>query len=206
MEILGEHRFPVTDRWLAGVPPLPTLADPAAQLAERLVLLLHYGIDWSENNWVAARRGDYWDNSLPTRVRLATYNSINLHQWWTASAARLGSAPRTDEQRSELAMLLTSEARPVLQVMRDQTTALTLLARIVADAVRPDRRRPEVGVVTVTRMWELEMTARSPISHHRDRSAHEDPATRRVSGAATKMFRGMPKRVLPSLSQRRTGL
>ncbi|MCZ4590638.1 hypothetical protein O4328_44725 [Rhodococcus opacus] len=103
------------------------------------MLLLHYGIDWSEKNWVAARRGAYWDNLLPSRIRSATYNSINLHQWWTASAARLGSSPLTDEQRAELAALLTSEARPVLQVMRDQTTALTLRTRIVADAVRAAR-------------------------------------------------------------------
>jgi hypothetical protein len=121
------------------VPQLPRLTDPAAVVAERLVLLLHYGIDWSERNWVAGRRGDYWDNLLPTRVRLATYNSINLHQWWTTSAARLGSSPRSDEQRSELAILLTSEARPVLQVMRDQTSALTLRTRIVADADRVGR-------------------------------------------------------------------
>ncbi|MDI9941392.1 hypothetical protein SIM91_02095 [Rhodococcus opacus] len=139
MNTSGEHTISVTDRWLAAVPQLPPLTEPAAQVAERLVLLLHYGIDWSEKNWVAARRGDYWDNLLPTRVRLATYNSINLHQWWTASAARLGSSPRTDEQRSELAILLTSEARPVLQVMRDQTSALTLRTRIVADAVRAAR-------------------------------------------------------------------
>lgn len=70
----------VTDRWLAAVPQLPPLTAPAAQVAERLVLLLHYGIDWSGSNWVAARRGDYWDNLLPNRIRLATYNSINLHQ------------------------------------------------------------------------------------------------------------------------------
>ncbi|QHE73550.1 hypothetical protein [Rhodococcus sp. WAY2] len=139
MNTVGENRFSVTNRWLATAWQLPPLTDPAAQVAERVVLLLHYGIDWSDSNWVAARRGDYWDNLLPTRVRLATYNSINLHQWWTASAARLGSAPRTDEQRSELATLLTSEARPVLQVMRDQTTALTLRTRIVADAVRAAR-------------------------------------------------------------------
>ncbi|MDV6247051.1 hypothetical protein [Rhodococcus opacus] len=139
MDTSGEDTFSVTDRWLALVPQLPPLTGSAAQVAERLVLLLHYGIDWSESNWVAARRGDYWDNLLPTRIRLATYNSIDLHQWWTASAARLGSYPRTDEQRSELAMLLTSEPRPVLQVMRDQTTALTLRTRIVADAVRAAR-------------------------------------------------------------------
>ncbi|MDV6305741.1 hypothetical protein R3P93_24570, partial [Rhodococcus cerastii] len=124
------------DRWLATAWQLPALSDPAAVVAERLMLLLHYGVDWSDGNWVAARRGDYWDNLLPTRIRLATYNSVNLHQWWTASAARLGSAPRTDEQRGELAILLTSEPRPVLQVMRDQTSALTLRTRIVADAVR----------------------------------------------------------------------
>ncbi|QYB00666.1 hypothetical protein I1A62_00635 (plasmid) [Rhodococcus sp. USK10] len=135
----GKQTFSVTESWLATVPQLPALADPAAQVAERLVLLLHYGIDWSGNNWVGARRGDYWDTLLPTRIRLATYNSINLHQWWTASAARLGASPRTDEQRAELAMLLTSEARPVLQVMRDQTIALTLRTRIVADAVRAAR-------------------------------------------------------------------
>ncbi|SEB38790.1 hypothetical protein SAMN04490220_0630 [Rhodococcus jostii] len=139
MNMSGENELSVTDRWLAAVPQLPALTDPAAQVAERLVLLLHYGIDWSERNWVAGRRGDYWDNLLPTRIRLATYNSINLHQWWTTSAARLGSAPRTDEQRGELAILLTSEARPVLRVMRDQTSALTLRTRIVADAVRAAR-------------------------------------------------------------------
>ncbi|MGV9867247.1 hypothetical protein [Rhodococcus koreensis] len=138
----------VTEQWLATVPQLPLLSDPAAQVAERLMLLLHYGIDWSEKNWVAARRGDYWDNLLPTRVRLATYNSINLHQWWTASAARLGSSPRTDEQRSELAMLLTIEPRPVLQVMRDQTAALTLRTRIVADAVRASRTGAAEGLAS----------------------------------------------------------
>ncbi|SED97520.1 hypothetical protein [Rhodococcus koreensis] len=148
MNISDKHAFSVTESWLATVPQLPALADPAAQVAERLVLLLHYGIDWSENNWVAARRGDYWDNLLPTRIRLATYNSINLHQWWTASAARLGSSPRTDEQRAELATLLTMEARPVLQVMRDQTTALTLRTRIVADAVRASRTGDARGLAS----------------------------------------------------------
>ncbi|MDF3311563.1 hypothetical protein P3H15_42045 [Rhodococcus sp. T2V] len=144
----GENDLSVTDRWLAAVPQLPGLTDPAAQAAERLVLLLHYGIDWSDRNWVAARRSDYWDTLLPTRVRVATYNSINLHQWWTASAARLGSAPRTDEQRSELAILLTIQARPVLQVMRDQTTALTLRTRIVADAVRAARTGAAEGLAS----------------------------------------------------------
>lgn len=148
MNTLGQNTLSVTDRWLATAWQLPALSDPAAVVAERLMLLLHYGVDWSDGNWVAARRGDYWDNLLPSRVRLATYNSINLHQWWTASAARLGSAPRSDEQRAELAVLLTSEARPVLQVMRDQTTALTLRTRIVADAVRATRNGAAEGLAS----------------------------------------------------------
>ena len=148
MNTLGQNTFSVTDRWLATAWQLPALSDPAAVVAERLMLLLHYGVDWSDGNWVASRRGDYWDNLLPSRVRLATYNSINLHQWWTASAARLGSAPRSDEQRAELAVLLTSEARPVLQVMRDQTTALTLRTRIVADAVRATRTGATEGLAS----------------------------------------------------------
>jgi hypothetical protein len=77
MNTMGEDTFSVTDRWLAAVPQLPALSDPAAKVAERLVLLLHYGIDWSERNWVASRRGDYWDNLLPTRVRLATCNKLD---------------------------------------------------------------------------------------------------------------------------------
>ncbi|MBM4570215.1 hypothetical protein GS896_27450 [Rhodococcus hoagii] len=130
----------VTDHWLASAPHLPPLTDPGAVTAERLVLLLHYGIDWSERNWVAARRGDYWDHVLPTRVRLCTYTSgANLHQWWTSAAGQLGSAPRSDDERHELATLLTAVPKPVLQTLRDQTLALTLRTRIVASAVRDER-------------------------------------------------------------------
>ncbi|MFW2243951.1 hypothetical protein [Rhodococcus opacus] len=41
MNMSGENELSVTDRWLAAVPQLPALTDPAAQVAERLVLLLH---------------------------------------------------------------------------------------------------------------------------------------------------------------------
>lgn len=128
-----------TDRWLAVVPQLPALASPGAQTAERLVLLLHYGVDWSDANWVGARRGDYWESLLPSRIRLATYRCADLHGWWTVVSGTLGSVPRTATQRMELASLLAEPSRPVLQVLRDQTSALTLRARIVADAVRQER-------------------------------------------------------------------
>ncbi|WP_301851015.1 hypothetical protein [Rhodococcus pyridinivorans] len=131
----------VTDRWLAAAPALPRLTDSAAVTAEKLLLLLHYGIDWSDRNWVTSRRDDYWDEILPSRVRTATYTSgVNLHQWWSAVARNLGSAPRNSAERSELAGLLTSNPKPVLQTMRDQAPALVLRTRIVAAAVREHRQ------------------------------------------------------------------
>lgn len=133
-----------TAGWIAAAPYLPPLTDPAAQTAEKLMLLLHYGIDWSESNWLAARRGDYWDTLLPSRIQEATYRSgANLHRWWSAVSASLGSTPRTDRERLEVATLLaTDNPKAVLQAMRDQTTALALRTRIVADAVRTRREHP----------------------------------------------------------------
>lgn len=138
----------VTDGWLAAAPYLPPLRDPAAATADRLILLLHYGIDWSDRNWVASRRGDYWDTLLPSRIQEATYRSgTDLHRWWSAAASHLGSTPRNDAERIEVATLLaTAEPKPVLAAMRDQTTALTLRTRIVADAVRAERHRPPASV------------------------------------------------------------
>lgn len=130
-----------TSRWLKATPDLPPLTDPAASTAERLVLLLHYGIDWSDQNWVTARRGDYWDNLLPSRIQSATYTSgASLNHWWTAASTQLGSSPRTAAERVELATLLAAAPKPVLQALRDQTAALTLRTRIVADAVRAQRK------------------------------------------------------------------
>ncbi|ULD38834.1 hypothetical protein [Rhodococcus qingshengii] len=130
----------VTDQWLATAPHLPALTDPAAVVAERLLLLLHYGMDWTDANWVAARRGDYWDHLLPAHVRVGTYSSgTNLHHWWTTVSGKLGSAPRTDGERLEVAQLLTSEPNHVIQTLRDQTMALVLRTRIVADAVRTEK-------------------------------------------------------------------
>ncbi|MGV9867998.1 hypothetical protein [Rhodococcus koreensis] len=53
MIMLGGATVSVTDRWLAAGPQLPALSDPAVQAVERLVFLLHYGIDWLEEKWVA---------------------------------------------------------------------------------------------------------------------------------------------------------
>lgn len=127
-----------TDQWLAAVGPvLPGLSGPAAT-AERLLLLLHYGIDW-RNGWVTKHRKTYWDDILPARVITATYRATTLRRWWSEVSAVLGSAPRSSAERSEVAALLCAPALPVLDVLRTEAEALTLRTRIVAEHVRAGR-------------------------------------------------------------------
>ncbi len=127
-----------TDRWLSAVEGMPPLAGPAGT-AERLLLLLHYGIDW--NGWVGAHRATYWEQLLPDRVVVSTYRAANLRQWWDGVCTELQAIPRTREERRELEQLLRSDPVPVLQVMRSETAALILRVRIVAEAVR-DTKAP----------------------------------------------------------------
>lgn len=119
---------------------LPPLAGPA-HTAERLLLLLHYGIDWN-TSWVARYRPKYWDTLLPDRVLVATYRHATLPRWWSDLAADLTAAPRSSAERAELAALLSSPGLPVLEVMREEVQALTLRTRITAEAVRAHRPPP----------------------------------------------------------------
>lgn len=130
-----------TDRWLALVPEMPPLAGPAGT-AERILLLLHYGIDWA-HGWVGGRRTSYWDSLLPERVAAATFRTASLRHWWTLVATELESLPRTGEERRELERLLREDPLPVLRLLRTETPALLLRTRIVADAVRANRTREE---------------------------------------------------------------
>jgi len=131
-----------TTRWLATVADvMPTLEGPAGT-AERLLLLVHYGIDWS-GGWVTRYRSTYWESVLPDRVICATYRAGNLRRWWRDVADDLGSQPRTSAERSELEQLLRADAVPVLEVLRFETEALLLRTRIVTDAVRRSRPRRE---------------------------------------------------------------
>jgi len=123
-----------TDKWLASVPELPALTG-AHSTAERLLLLLHYGIDW-ENGWVASRRAVYWEHHLPDRVRLATYRcGADLDRWWGIVSEKLESRPNAS-QRLELSQLLREPPKPVLTIMRESTRALVLRTQIVATAYR----------------------------------------------------------------------
>jgi hypothetical protein len=123
-----------TDRWLEAAGDMPALTG-APGTAERLLLLIHYGIDW-RNGWVTSYRNTYWDRLLPDRVIVATYRAGSLRRWWRDVAGELGSAPRSAAERRELEHLLRADPDPVLEILRFETEALLLRARIVAEAVR----------------------------------------------------------------------
>lgn len=129
----------VTNDWLAAVPALPATTGPSAT-AERLLLLLHYGIDW--DSWIGTKRVHYWDRILITRVRQATYRADTLDGWWTKVAADLQSTPRTADERLEAAALLRDPAETeVLRVLREHTQALVLRTRIIAEHRRKAHER-----------------------------------------------------------------
>jgi hypothetical protein len=144
-----------TRTWQALVPELPPVHERLgdehirlcagcgpADTAERLLLLLHYGIDW-ETSWVAdpRYRKTYWDGQLPGRVRRAAYRSDTLDQWWSDVSVRLGApAPRQRDRRIELATLLREPPLPVIALLRDSLPALVLRVRIITEAVAEQRK------------------------------------------------------------------
>jgi len=130
-----------TQVWQAMVPELPPVEGPA-DTAERLLLLLHYGIDW-ENSWVAdpRYRKTYWPELLPGRVRRAAYRASTLDQWWSDVSIRLDApAPRQRDRRLELACLLREPSLPVIGELRERLPALVLRVRIIAEAVAEQRK------------------------------------------------------------------
>lgn len=129
-----------TDHWLGTVGDImPPLSGPAGT-AERLLLLLHYGIDW-EHGWISNHRATYWDRQLPDRIITSTYRAANnLRTWWSVIASDLTATPRNAQERLELVDLLAQPPQPVLAVLRNETDALLLRTRIVTEAVRAARR------------------------------------------------------------------
>jgi hypothetical protein len=127
--------------WQALVPDLERMIGPA-DVAERLLLLLHYAIDW-ENSWVAEPRyrKRYWDELLPGRVRRAAYRASTLDAWWSDVSTRLDApAPRHADRRLELARLLREPSLPVIAELREHLPALVLRVRIIAEAVAAQRK------------------------------------------------------------------
>ncbi|TEA09115.1 hypothetical protein [Mycobacteroides salmoniphilum] len=124
------------------VPGLARLDGPA-DTAERLLLMLHYSIDW-DSSWVANYRRTYWDDQFPGRVRRAAYRSDTLDRWWTEAASRLGAnAPRHGDQRRELADLLREPPLEVLAQLQTSLLALVLRVRIIAQAVAEERKEKQ---------------------------------------------------------------
>lgn len=139
-----------TQTWQALVPELCSLglkgsstpADSAADTAERLLLLLHYSIDWN-TSWIAEpkRRKTYWDDLLPSRVRRAAYQCATLDEWWSAITRLLDiSNPGQPQRRLELAALLREPALPVLNALQTSLPALLLRVRIITEAVSEHRK------------------------------------------------------------------
>jgi hypothetical protein len=129
-----------TSRWLATVAErgMPPLEGPEGT-AERLLLLIHYGIDWRDG-WVTRYRKTYWTSVLPDRVVSATFFSRgSLRGWWQDVCNELESVHHNTAQRAELEMLLRADSLPVLEALRDRPDALLLRTRIVTDAVRSAR-------------------------------------------------------------------
>lgn len=127
-----------TGRWLAAVDAMPPL-DGASGTAERLLLLLHYGIDWN-SGWVTKYRATYWSQVLPDRVVVATYRADTLTRWWSDVASELEAQPRSNDERREVEHLLHEPARPVLEHLRHDTQALLLRTRITTEAVRDAKK------------------------------------------------------------------
>lgn len=130
----------ITREWQsASTLPLPTGAD---DVAERLVLLAHYGADWDV--WGGARRVRYWD-ALAERVKAATFAGPGLADWWTAMSMSLPTAPRNKDERADLASLLACDGqRAVLSVLRNRTDVVVLRVRVIAENRRAARESTDV--------------------------------------------------------------
>jgi len=126
--------LPPSQEWLTAS-PLPPLAGPAAR-AERLLLHVHYGADFSV--W-GSRLDRYWD-ALTDNARGATYRGRNLPGWWESVTAAMESQPRSPGERREVAELLyAGQDDAVLADLRAHTAALVLRVRVVAEQRRQQR-------------------------------------------------------------------
>lgn len=118
---------------LLAASPLPALEGPEAA-AERLVLLIHRGVDWQV--WGGARRVRYWD-ALTDRVRAATYTGPTLSEWWRTVGTQISSTPRTAADRAATASLLAHpDQRAVLDALHRHADTLVLRVRVLIEHTR----------------------------------------------------------------------
>ena len=113
----------------------------AENIAERLVLLAHYGVDFSV--WGGRRRKRYWD-ALVERVKASTYAGPNLVDWWGALCASLPSAARNSSERNDVVDLLGyKNQKEVLKVLRNNPDVVVLRVRVISEYRREAREVEE---------------------------------------------------------------
>jgi hypothetical protein len=118
------------------VSPLPEVGEPE-QIAERLLLLAHYGADFDV--WGGSRRMRYWD-ALAERAKAATFAGPTLADWWSALSMSLSTSPRNPAERADLAGLLAHpDGRQVLRALRDHADVLVLRVRVIAETRKAAR-------------------------------------------------------------------
>lgn len=124
-----DEETPPSIEWQSIVDLPPT--DDASAIAERLVLLAHYGADFTI--WGGARRIRYWD-ALMERVKAATYAGPTLADWWTGMTRSLPTSPRSKRERKDVADLLTyPDGKAVLKILRGNTEVLILRVRVISE-------------------------------------------------------------------------
>lgn len=120
----------------SGLPPL----EGDYSVAERLVLLIHRGVDWDV--WGGARRVKYWD-ALADRVKAATYAGNTLSHWWQYIGLDMPSSPKNAQDRKEAAFLLASEnQKNILKILRGHSSTLVLRVRVISEIMREQRNLP----------------------------------------------------------------
>lgn len=124
--------FPFTSHILQ-YSPLPALPD-AEGVAERLLLILHYGADF--NIWGGHRRHKYW-GAFQERVIAASYSGPDLTDWWSQITVSLPSEPRNRKEREEAGRLVYyAEGSDVVKTLRRNAPAYILRTRIAAEHYR----------------------------------------------------------------------
>lgn len=103
-------------------------------VAERLILLAHYGADFTV--WGEKRRVRYWD-ALAERVKAATFSGPTLADWWSQISRDVPTTPRNADQRADVAELLSYEkGREVVKILRRYADVLVLRVRVIAETRR----------------------------------------------------------------------
>lgn len=132
---------PISMQW-QHVVDLPPLSE-AENIAQRLVLLAHYGADFTV--WGGKRRTRYWD-ALTERVKACTFAGPTIADWYNDISTRLPTWARNPEQRADLVALLAyPDSRAVVKILRQYSDVLVLRTRVISE-VRRTQWDDEPGV------------------------------------------------------------